>query len=234
MLRLASHISSSKLVIPIEPGRLKPNSYSVSVGCFIDSSGTVSHDHNYKLHPQSIVWVISKETISLPPNTTAIAHIRTSWCSVGVLALNTGIIDPGWNGPISTPLINFGKTTQLIRYGDEFLRVTFHEHDMPPHGTKFPEAQPHSIYVPSKQTLASLHFGTEFLDARRVLKSATRRIFWRMVLGGSAVATVGALIFAIATLVVSYGESKIESVATQRSLSAIEERLGALENNPRE
>jgi deoxycytidine triphosphate deaminase len=76
--------------------------------------------------PQGIVAVTSKERIRLPLDVCAYASVKTSLCRDGILAINIGIIDPGWDGPISSLLLNFGKRMQQLRTNQVFLRLTFH------------------------------------------------------------------------------------------------------------
>lgn len=76
--------------------------------------------------PQGIVAVTSKERVKLPLNVCAYASVKTSLCRDGILAINIGIIDPGWDGPISSLLLNFGKRMHQLRKNQLFLRLTFH------------------------------------------------------------------------------------------------------------
>ena len=43
-----------------------------------------------------------------------------------VVRLNIGVVDPGFEGPISSTLINFGRETCVVAKGIPFLRVSFH------------------------------------------------------------------------------------------------------------
>ena len=45
----------------------------------------------------------------IPSNMCCLAHVKTSLCNEGLLTLNTGIIDPDWNGRVSSFILNFGK-----------------------------------------------------------------------------------------------------------------------------
>jgi deoxycytidine triphosphate deaminase len=44
------------------------------------------------------------------------------------LALNVGIVDPGWNSHLATALVNFSNTNFEIERGEAFLRVLFISH----------------------------------------------------------------------------------------------------------
>jgi len=52
---------------------------------------------------------------------------KTSFSQLGMLILNTGIIDPGYSGLVSTIAINFSRDKILIKKGCPFLRIVFHE-----------------------------------------------------------------------------------------------------------
>jgi deoxycytidine triphosphate deaminase len=99
-------------------------SYDLRVGRLIDPDGKVST--SYLLPAQGIVEAISQETVKLPNCISGFAMVKTRLCQEGILALSIGIIDPRFEGRISSFLINFGKRDKLIQHGDVFLRTTFH------------------------------------------------------------------------------------------------------------
>ena len=67
----------------------------------------------------------------MPSNVTGLATLRTTWTRKGVLSLTSGVIDPGWDGPLSTALVNFSKTEFTICLGMPFFRVVFISHQTP-------------------------------------------------------------------------------------------------------
>ena len=87
---------------------------------------TETYNDDFDLEPSGIAAVVSKETVKLPGDVCAYASVKTGLCREGVLAINIGIIDPGWEGPISSFLLNFGKDLYRLKNGEEFLRLTFH------------------------------------------------------------------------------------------------------------
>jgi deoxycytidine triphosphate deaminase len=82
----------------------------------------------YRLKPREMVWVLSKETFKLPGTVTGLATLRTTHTKLGLLALNVGILDPYFEGPISTILLNFSDKTRRIAVGEKFFRLLFFEH----------------------------------------------------------------------------------------------------------
>jgi hypothetical protein len=100
-------------------------SYDASIWKIITPGG--QEVDSFKLEPMGIVEVISREKIRVDPGLCCFAHVKTSLCNEGLLTLNTGIVDPGWNGRVSSFILNFGKNDRLLLAGSIFLRLTFHE-----------------------------------------------------------------------------------------------------------
>ncbi|EPR7197177.1 TPA: hypothetical protein ACF1F5_005335, partial [Escherichia coli] len=99
------------------------------------------------LKPQDSAFVISEEILHVPEGFIAYVFLKNRLSQKGFLALNTGIIDSGYNGPISTLLINFSAVEEYLPVTDSeqdksFFRVVFHEIE------KNPNYQPASA-VPS-------------------------------------------------------------------------------------
>jgi deoxycytidine triphosphate deaminase len=99
--------------------------YDVRIGKIITMKG--DEVDTYKIPPQGMAVVISQEQLAIPANIVGYAHVRTSLSSKGIMAINIGIIDPGYCGNLSSTLLNFGKEEFSIQSGERFLRTTFHE-----------------------------------------------------------------------------------------------------------
>ncbi|MGI3397678.1 dCTP deaminase domain-containing protein [Providencia stuartii] len=83
------------------------------------------------LKPQESLVIISDEIIYVPPNHVAYVFLKNRFSQKGFLALNTGIIDAGYFGPISTVIINFSNVDAAVPSGKskeekEFFRIVFH------------------------------------------------------------------------------------------------------------
>lgn len=125
MLLNGREISSRGLVRNCRQERFRASSYDVSVGQIIDAKGE-THG-SYKMEPQGMAIVISRERLALPTDISGYAIPKTGLCNDGVLTLSTGIIDPGYEGHVSSMLINFGSVPYFFKEGDAFLRITFHQ-----------------------------------------------------------------------------------------------------------
>lgn len=106
---------------------IRDTTYDATVGEIIHEGKT--HDGpSYVLPTRGMVWVVSNEKFVLPNDITGLATLRTTWTHNGILALNVGIVDPGWNGHLATALVNFSNTNFEIERGEAFLRVLFISH----------------------------------------------------------------------------------------------------------
>jgi deoxycytidine triphosphate deaminase len=223
-----TEIKIRKLVNSAVPDSFQPSSYDLRIDCVIDSQGEIHYD-KYILKPQEVAWVISKETVTLPDSVTATAHIKTGLCNDGILALNTGIVDPAWDGPLSTPLLNFGKTSHVLRSGDQFLRLVFYGHAAE---TAKPVIVTRPKYVADKQDKAVRFFGEKFLDANAILKEAFNNNIFKYagvigIASGLFVAIVGAVLTLGAIVINSnafYGPSYYYSYFGKASEAASDQR----------
>lgn len=99
---------------------------------FKDDSGKLCTLESTYLKPQDSVFVISEETIHVPDGFVAYVFLKNRLSQRGFLALNTGIIDSKYSGPIGTLLINFSDIQERLPISDKdedkfFFRVVFHQ-----------------------------------------------------------------------------------------------------------
>lgn len=99
---------------------------------FKDEKNNVRSLGRTLLKPQDSAFVISEEILHVPEGFIAYVFLKNRLSQKGFLALNTGIIDSGYNGPISTLLINFSAVEEYLPITDSdqdksFFRVVFHE-----------------------------------------------------------------------------------------------------------
>ncbi len=206
MLLNDQEIQALKLVSGGLPANFQPAGYDVSIAEIIDADGRKISQQSYKLRPQGIAWVVSTESVELPDNVLAYATIRTSLCNEGVLALNIGIVDPGWKGPISTAFINFGKNDFVLEKSEKFLRLSFHRTRTPP-SMKNPVINDPSKYLKDVRQRARVNFGDTFLNlGDRLAKEQRQAAIKNLPLYGFAAA-----IFSIALTIVSLGFSHFSS-----------------------
>jgi deoxycytidine triphosphate deaminase len=126
MILTSNEIDVRHLVQNQSSKGIRDTTYDATVGEIIYQGKT--HDgQSYVLPTRGMVWVVSNEKFVIPNDITGLATLRTTWTHNGILALNVGIIDPGWNGHLATALVNFSNTNFEIERG-AFLRVLFLSH----------------------------------------------------------------------------------------------------------
>lgn len=101
--------------------------YDTRVGEIITREGVHDSD-TYTLKPRGIVWLLSAEDYKIPQDVTGLTTLRTGWTKKGLLTLTAGIVDPGYEGPLSTAVINFSGKEVNICKGEVFFRTAFMFH----------------------------------------------------------------------------------------------------------
>lgn len=132
---VGQEILNRQLIQGGSTSNLKHSTFDLTIGAIFPMGKTAARKRarseeisEYFLEPREMVWILSKESFNMSPSVTGIATLRTSFTKDGILALNVGIIDPMFKGPISTALINFSDRPRRIALGDKFFRVIFIEH----------------------------------------------------------------------------------------------------------
>ncbi len=125
MLLNGEEIRSRNLVQNPKNVGWRAASYDVTIGYIIGRDGEKKTSH--RLAPQQMSIVVSSEILRLPGNVAGYAMPRTRLSNEGILALSTGIVDPGYEGRVASILINFGRQGFSLDEGHPFLRFTFHE-----------------------------------------------------------------------------------------------------------
>ena len=83
----------------------------------------------HTLEPGGLAWVISEETFQIKKNSiTALVTLRSSFTKQGMLALDVGLVDANFFGPIGSLVINFSSKPIVLSAGKKFFRVLFLEH----------------------------------------------------------------------------------------------------------
>lgn len=209
-------------------GQRKLTTYDATVG-HIFCEGEELDVESYVLKPRGIVWVSSNEKFSIPDDITAIATLRTTWTHNGILALNVGIVDPGWQGPLATAVVNFSKNSFTITKGSPFFRLIFMEHGP----TNAPiVSKNHTVYT-GEITARTNQFSNTFLSFDTLVPDVSREILklptWAFWTGIAAL--IIAIIAIFAPLAVSV---HTESSSRKGELLFLEKRLQKLCNTSKE
>jgi deoxycytidine triphosphate deaminase len=77
------------------------------------------------LNPGQMMFVITQEEIIMPDDLCGTVYSRNSLAQKGVLALNAGHVDPGYQGPITIKLINLRNTKFTLCLGEPIFTIVF-------------------------------------------------------------------------------------------------------------
>ena len=152
MILTSTDIASRDIVQGAVPAGARDTTYDATVGAIL-RDGITHEEPSYVLPARGMVWVVSKEIFSLPDDITGLATLRTTWTHNGILALNVGVVDPGWNGPLATAVVNFSNTNFKIKKGETFLRVLFIEHGHTSSPKKRIDAQAYLAQIRDKSAI---------------------------------------------------------------------------------
>jgi deoxycytidine triphosphate deaminase len=88
-------------------------------GQVLDAQPTVTLD------PGQMIFVITHEDIVMPRDVVGTVYSRNSLALKGILALNAGHIDPGFEGPIVIRLINLRANAWTLALGEPIFTIVF-------------------------------------------------------------------------------------------------------------
>ncbi|MEQ7874001.1 hypothetical protein ABDK56_08340 [Sphingomonas sp. ASV193] len=191
-------------------------SYDLRIGELIDPQGNVVE--SYELPAQGIVEVISQEEVSLPATVIGIAMVKTRLCQEGILALSIGIIDPGFEGKISSFLINFGKEVRLLQKGEIFLRTTYQKLDGEP-SNPTPVKLDYDEMMRERKRASVEKFEATFLSIDTVASKSAGKVFKDY--KNAVLAYVGgaALVLAVLTFLLNFATMWVKWPATPPAVS---------------
>jgi dUTPase len=180
-------IEDSKLIDRGIDSGYRAASYDLRVGRIIRPDG--EDVDAYVVPPQGIVEVISAERMQLPSNICGFATVKTSLSTNGILALNIGIIDPMYEGLISSFMLNFSRVPFRLEKDDIFLRTYFihlpnSEYSLAQSGQRDDQ------YVKDKKAKIVGRFGETFLNVDEIASRVVRENLVRIAGFASLVALI--------------------------------------------
>jgi dUTPase len=189
MVLTATEIANKGIVQGGVGAGVRPTTYDATVGSVV-RCGVVVNDMPFVLKPRHIVWVVSTETFDMGDTTTGLATLKTQWTHQGILALNVGVVDPGWNGPLAAAVVNLSNSDFPIAIGDPFFRIIFHEHTSIPANNLKAITVTRQDYV-RQIVVHSKSYAKTFLDMDQLSRSVADQVLglprWGLILSVFAV-----------------------------------------------
>jgi len=135
--RIRFYVEKAKLIEPFSESHLSPAAYDLTLGnvCwyagFAGKNGgpkrVLSDGETLVLPPNSIVFVDSAETLTLPFYLAGRFNLKLKFLHQGLLVGAGPQVDPGYVGSLSCPLHNVSNENVSIKCGQPFARIEFHK-----------------------------------------------------------------------------------------------------------
>ena len=84
------------------------------------------------VQPGQMVFVVTREDVLMPMDLCGTVYSRNNLALKGILALNAGHVDSGYEGPIAIRLINLRATLWTLTLGEPIFTIAFHTLDETP------------------------------------------------------------------------------------------------------
>jgi dUTPase len=208
-------IKANALVDQGEEKLFRASTYDLSVGDIIPAGGEICGDSKYSLPPGGMVRVVSKESLKLPDTITGHVLLKNELCTRGVLAINIGVVDPGFEGPISSTLINFGRETCVVEKGIPFLRVSFHRSPQSPK-SKASAKYDRDAYLKRVKQEVLAYSGPTFLNMDAMTAKAAEKALVSFKEGLVMWATFIAVLIALLAIFAPLGASYVDKYIVSR------------------
>jgi deoxycytidine triphosphate deaminase len=116
------------LITNEDKARIQPCSYDLRIGTVFHNGRILTKENSAEqvvIKPGDLISVFTEEEVHLPPNIMATVFPINKMSSQGILVLNPGHIDPGFNGPLTVKLINLRLTDKVISFGERIFTIIF-------------------------------------------------------------------------------------------------------------
>lgn len=184
MLIVGEEILKQNLLIDADQGHIKNSSYYLTIGAIIPvGEDARNFDFNKPpemlvIKPRQVAWVVSKEVFSIKSHEiTALVTLRSTFTKKGLLALDVGMVDADFSGPIGSIVINFSKNDIPLSKGEEFFRVAFIKHpEVPAQFRPNRERVTAAEYIKQRHSDIIVGFPASFLNTEALADEMTSRV----------------------------------------------------------
>jgi hypothetical protein len=205
----------------------RASTYDLSVGDIVpvgDKARLAFTGPSYLLRPGGMVRVVSSEFLRLPDTITGHVLLRNRLCTKGVLAINIGVVDPGFEGPISSTLINFGKKEFAVTKGTAFLRVSFHHCPPSPKARDSKKYRDREEYLKEVRGDVDAYSADTFLNLEETTKKAAKRAFGSFKKALALWAVVAGVLLALIAILAPLGASYVDKYVVDKYVAVTHEQ----------
>jgi deoxycytidine triphosphate deaminase len=99
----------------------------------------------FVIEPSETMILVTKEKLNMPKDLCATYGQLNRLANMGLMILNTSIVEPGYSGPLSCVLVNFSSQKHALSPGDSVAKLNFHTVQGTP-DQLFSQALSHDVY----------------------------------------------------------------------------------------
>ncbi|MDO9405338.1 MAG: hypothetical protein Q7T87_14995 [Polaromonas sp.] len=127
---IQAEIAAGRLVRSGVVERIQPSSYDLRIGTIFKDGQIINGEviggvTSIVLKPGGVLSMFTLEELVLPPDILATVFPINSQSSRGLLVLNPGHVDPGYDGPITVKVLNISKSEMMIKLGQPIFTAIF-------------------------------------------------------------------------------------------------------------
>jgi deoxycytidine triphosphate deaminase len=140
---IRTHVAAGRLLANYDPNRIKYCGYELTLGdIFLPETGEMqsiaaapapagpgihSSVKCWTVRPAETLLAITRETVIIPDSVCATYGQLNRLANRGLMILNTSIVEPGYNGPLSCLLVNFSSQPVSLCPGESIAKINFHQ-----------------------------------------------------------------------------------------------------------
>lgn len=117
-------IRESKAVIPMRDEMISPASIDLTLEALIDGELGIEGSH-MELPPGAFYLGVTNEQVHIPDNAVGIVKGKSSWGRQGVMVECAGVLDSGYQGPVTLQIKNLSNDVVVVKTGDRICQVMF-------------------------------------------------------------------------------------------------------------
>jgi len=107
------------------PGKIYPGGVAEDDEDFVlDWTGSTAN-RRFMVQPGAMVWIRVREQVSMPSDLCGLWLQTNTLSRKGLLLINTSLVEPGYDGPLSCHFVNFGKSAVEIYPDTPLVKLLF-------------------------------------------------------------------------------------------------------------
>jgi deoxycytidine triphosphate deaminase len=187
---IKKRVASQKLIEGHDPEKIKYCGCELTLGRMVSPktgkvhsviperrswlSGVLTSSKFFWLEPSETMILVTKEKLNMPSDLCATYGQLNRLANLGLIILNTSIVEPGYAGPLSCVLVNFSSQKHGLSPGDPIAKLNFHTIE----GTPIKQLTDNFTHEDYEQLVSknSTHLPKSLLDISGVEERVTEKV----------------------------------------------------------